>query len=113
MGCTSHPAHSDLPTSVLDLPLPQPIGSKITIAADNHALRRRVEGQGFFMESGDGQSYVMRRDYHDGVICRSVAQWQASKRRWMETFPNAIAEIEKMLASQRWPEPVSSSVGWP
>jgi hypothetical protein len=103
---------ADLPTTVLDLPLPQPIGSKITIPADNHELRRQVEGQGFFMESGDGKSYAMRRDFHDGVICTSEAQWQASNRRWLANFPNMIAEIEKH-ATKQWPERVGSLAGWP
>jgi len=79
---------ADMPRTSLRLVLPQRIGSSVTIAVNDEPLRRQYEAQGFFMVSGDGTSYVMRRDFADDALCTSVAQWQANNRRWLEDHPH-------------------------
>jgi hypothetical protein len=48
--------------------LPKEIGSHIQIRTWDNELRREVEARGFFIEAGTLQTYVMRRDFHDGYL---------------------------------------------
>lgn len=53
---------------MVTLNVPMEIGSHIEIPTWNYDLRRLLEGRGFFVERGDKQTYLMRRDFHDGVL---------------------------------------------
>ncbi len=48
--------------------LPKEIGSHVELPTWDNDLRSAVETQGFFIEAGTLQTYVMRRDFHDGYL---------------------------------------------
>lgn len=55
---------------MIDLPLEK--GARIAIQSSDQAARPYVEWHGFVMESGDAQTYVMRRDFPAGIFAGAL-----------------------------------------
>jgi hypothetical protein len=51
---------------MIDLPLEK--GARISIQSSDQPGRRYVEWHGFVMESGNAQTYIMRREYPAGLF---------------------------------------------
>ncbi|MGH7239359.1 MAG: hypothetical protein ACREHG_04740 [Candidatus Saccharimonadales bacterium] len=48
--------------------LPNEIGARAKVLAGDHALRRKIEAQVFFIEKDTQQYYIIRRDFPSGAL---------------------------------------------